>query len=413
MPSGVQRTLGVSGSEAMVNSGGEQFFLFGNADTPATVDISFANLPDGTSFAGQLAFAGIPSAFTTSSTNYIFFKLSSAVLESNASGFAVDNDIIPLWTIDVDGSGVITNIFDKRPWFPRNAGATEGAGIFLGSDGLAINNTLPKPSWTYGDTAPSPTEITFDSTVGSGRLAWTDDIIIRFNSGSGFIDNLVTGASSPLDNVADGDVVYFDINRTTGGASVTLVRVAAGSFVLTADRHIFGIRQGNNFIRQGDQTLLDQVAATYTPLGIDLNRWQALQDATGAPTSANPFATVSQITAGLSPIEVSSAAGQAITVFVIVTGMSIVVPTTGTWKATFSAYEAPAGSSVLTYALYLNAVLVTNSTRIHTTGFAANNSNIQTQALIAATSGDTIDVRASDSIGTTMLTRNLIIMKVI
>lgn len=127
MPRNTPRTIGVSPSEVMVNSGGDQFFLFATSDTPATVSISYGNLPDGTDFAGDAAFTGSPLAFTTSSTNYIYFRLATATLESSDSGFPSDPDAIPLWTIDVDGSGVVSNILDKRSWLAGAGGGGTGS----------------------------------------------------------------------------------------------------------------------------------------------------------------------------------------------------------------------------------------------------------------------------------------------
>lgn len=117
MPINDQRTRGLSPGEVFINSGGEQFFLYTKADSPATVGIAFAQLPDGSQFAGDPLFAGTAPGFINSATNYIWFRLSIAALESNATGFPEDGDIIPLWSIDIDGAGAVSNILDKRPWF--------------------------------------------------------------------------------------------------------------------------------------------------------------------------------------------------------------------------------------------------------------------------------------------------------
>lgn len=116
MPKDTPRSLGTSPGEVLINSGGEQFFLFNKSDSPATVSITWAQLTDGSQFAGSASFAGSP-AFSTSATNYLWYRLSTNSLENNDTGFMTDSDAIPLWQFDVDVSGVVSNVLDRRPWF--------------------------------------------------------------------------------------------------------------------------------------------------------------------------------------------------------------------------------------------------------------------------------------------------------
>jgi len=206
-------------------------------------------------------------------------------------------------TIEVGQTEIVdADIRDVRPLFNvggSSAAIDDGPGTYVLSSGLGLGNTMPKPSWTYGDVTPDLCEITF--TASSSTLSWTQDINVRFLTVTGIISNTISGPDS-LTGIADGDWVYFDINRS-GPSTLTLVRQPGGPPpTFTDHRQIFGQRIGTHFVLQGGQILLDTKPSTYTSAGLDKNRWQALQASVGSPSLSNPFATISQLPANLSDL---------------------------------------------------------------------------------------------------------------
>lgn len=190
-------------------------------------------------------------------------------------------------------------IRDVRPLFNVGGSSSsmdDGPGTYVLSSGLGLGNTILKPSWTYGE---SFSEVTFDSTVSGGQLSWTGNIAVRFLTSSGVVSNTILGPGS-LIGVADGDWIFFDINRSAI-TNIVLARQPGGPPSFNDNRQIFGQRIGNNFYLQGGQVLYDQKSAVYTSLGIDLNRWSALQEA-NSPGPANVFATINDVPVNLADL---------------------------------------------------------------------------------------------------------------
>ena len=130
MPRNVNVTTGVSPREVLTNSGGEQFLAIVTGTGPIELTITYANLPDGTDFAGTSSFTGNP-AWTNGATNYIWFNTTSGLLENDTAGFASGTDIIPLWRLTLDGGGALTSLFDSRPWFSSEPIGTSSLGYSL------------------------------------------------------------------------------------------------------------------------------------------------------------------------------------------------------------------------------------------------------------------------------------------
>ena len=173
-----------------------------------------------------------------------------------------------------------------------------GPGILIDGSGLNITGMKPNPTWLHSDL---PVTFTW-TTAGGGVLGWTGDFRFGFWNGSGgYFSNRVTLASSPLGPpIADGDFVYADLNPLVDDAVVTLVVSPGGPPVALPGRVIFGVRRGTLFLMQGERTLEDdtlfpgKTGSVLQPLGMDLNRWQALLAAVG-PTGANRFITAAEL----------------------------------------------------------------------------------------------------------------------
>lgn len=241
MPKDTPRTLGTSPGEVLINSGGEQFFLYTTSDSPATISLTFAQLPDGSSFNGYVSYAGSP-AFTTSSTNYVWFRLSSSVLENNDTGFLADIDTIPLWQFDVDGSGVISNIYDRRPWFGGSGGVGNvETGLIENSTGTDIYNT------NLTACRFSAFNFAFQWDSDNDTLSWdvydgnypSDDLQIEVTDpDTDTVINTITSGGS-ISSVTAGAYVYFDVNRAGGSISLSS---SSGPPTSQQDRFILGKR---------------------------------------------------------------------------------------------------------------------------------------------------------------------------
>lgn len=311
MPKNTPRTLGTSPGEVLVNSGGEQFFLCDSSNSPATISITWAQLPDGSQFPGSSSFAGSP-AFSVSSTNYLWYRISTGNLENNTTGFSADSDIIPLWQFDVDGSGIISNIIDRRPWFGSNR-YTSLEGASLGSDGLIILNNDIKYANVVQQGSPSPNE---------GVVRWRTSAVT--SSGQDEFEILSPGITiqirDALNNVLTNNVsaatifpfvtnsvVYVDLNLTTPGATVPL-QITAGTGaptpspgrVLLAEKISSSIVHwipGNLDMYAADTNALYEILPS--PLGYGVGISDGLTDPSGLraqpPSATYPFATLADI----------------------------------------------------------------------------------------------------------------------
>lgn len=205
MPRSVSRTLGVSPSEVLINSGGEQFLLVNavNGGTPQC-DITFANLPNGTDFAGQTAFTGAPS-FTLGVVNYIWFTISTGLLANNTTGFPGTTDEIPLWQITLDGSGNFTSILDKRPWFA----AKPASGVSLALSDLT-DVSVDEAAAFNG--ANAPTGANPFATIADVPSALSDLSDVSTDEAAAFNGaNAPTGAN-PFATIADVPAVLSDLS---------------------------------------------------------------------------------------------------------------------------------------------------------------------------------------------------------
>jgi hypothetical protein len=315
MPKDINRPLGASGSEAIINSGAEQFFAYQTTDSPATIGITWAQLPDSTQFAGNAAFAGSP-AFATSSTNYVWYRLSTAVLENNNTGFVTDRDTIPLWQFDVDGAGVVSNVYDRRPWFGGPTGVLGTLeGLAIDSSGLDFYNrnqrygiitqgagAIPGQGAVRWRTAAAPTvSLTDEFEVLAPGLV----LGVRNIGTPGVITNLVNPGTITNFNV--GTYIYADIDLTNPGAVTPLLSSAAAppvamGRVLLASRDAWGVHwiPDNLAMLAADTNSLNEILPA--PYGIGKGIQEGLIDQTllraALPSTANPFATMADAGTG-------------------------------------------------------------------------------------------------------------------
>jgi hypothetical protein len=302
MPRNTTRSLGISPSEVFVNAGGEQFFLVNTSNTPPTVTITFGNLPDGTDFIGQTAFTGNP-AFSTGATNYIWYRLSTGVLENNDTGFLVDADTIPLWRLVVDGGGAITSTFDSRPWFSGavGSGLTANSGVVLDGAGTNVFNTNPSAYRMYA----ANVGFTWDATAGT--LTWQaadggtpDDITLEITDPvSGTVIQSIAVPGSRAGITTTGDYVYFDMDRVS--AFVTL-SVSSTPPAMIQDRFLFGRRISNpagggdvfiffnNHILANSASSPSAANSQYPPILLPNNEIDGIL-AASSPSVSNPFLT--------------------------------------------------------------------------------------------------------------------------
>ena len=227
------RPLGVSGGEVMVNSGGDQFFLTVQAGTPSPVIISHANLSDGTEFAGISGFTGSP-AWTTGTTNYIWFDTGSGSLANNSTGFTGDFTHIPLWRVVTDGSGNIIDVLDSRPWFSGSGSGSSGSlsgKTFIDvpeSSRLLVNHLVSglAGDWSWDIKLSNGTARQVDSAGTPGAFQATNLFLGTGGAtdASGNAITIPTGATHALLRI------NTDANATAGGGDF---KTYAGAFTAT------------------------------------------------------------------------------------------------------------------------------------------------------------------------------------
>lgn len=279
--------------DVRVDSGASQFFLTPTA--PGVVTITGASLPNGNTYAGNVGFTGNP-LFTNGSPNYIWFNTTTLLIENSTVAFPAGTDYLRLWILTLDGSGNVTSLQDRRPWFSPMAGAGggggvfEGPGTFLQADLTTLGNQYPAPAWIFSQGQ----SLTWNATTST--LSWAGAGTMNFQAADEltyFINTVAPGSLSPI---ADGDYVYADLNRA--GGAIVLAISPGGAPAPALNRVLVGRRTASQFLMTSGHTLNNSAAipgaggADFAPQGLPSDRWEALQGNPSAPTAANYFLTL-------------------------------------------------------------------------------------------------------------------------
>lgn len=114
-------------TKAREDSGADQFYLtFEPNSSPLEINLTAANLSDGTEFPATSNYGGAP-AFAAPGTNYVWFDPGIAAIQNNTTGFP--SDVLPLWEFVLDGSSNVTSLIDRRPFFGGGGGAGDASAI--------------------------------------------------------------------------------------------------------------------------------------------------------------------------------------------------------------------------------------------------------------------------------------------